>query len=238
MGFPVIPGVPLPDGILTPLYQYDLGTQFRYNDLSGVVTMQPPPIRQILPMVVPRVDADGNETGGVASVLHQAPLGTYTGWNTNAGGFYKGQIRTNTGGVVPFAKTMSGAARVGRPAAVARRALRDAREVRRPSSRRRGTAGARTISAAGGCGSSDRAGGGQQGSTVVASSAEHSCACRAARPIHVADTARAVLSRTRRRAFCETTSPERAHSAGTDDQVRTLLLQHGYMTGPAAARLE
>ena len=84
MGFPAIPGVPLPDGILTPLYQYDFGPQFRYNDLSGVITMQPPPIRQILPTVVPRVDADGNEVAGVASVLHQVPLGTYTGWNTNA----------------------------------------------------------------------------------------------------------------------------------------------------------
>jgi hypothetical protein len=105
MGFPAIPGVPLPDGILTPLYQYDLGPQFGYNDLSGVITLQPPPIRQILAMVVPRVDADGNELAGVASVLHQAPLGTYTGWNTNASGFYKGQIRTNMGGVIPFART-------------------------------------------------------------------------------------------------------------------------------------
>jgi hypothetical protein len=105
MGFPVIPGAPFPDGILTPLYQYDLGPMFRYNDLSGIITMAPPPIRQILPMLVPRVDADGNEVAGVASVLHQAPLGTYTGWNTNAGGFYKGQIRTNTGSVIPYAKT-------------------------------------------------------------------------------------------------------------------------------------
>jgi len=105
MGFPAIPGAPLPDGVLTPLYQYDLGPQFHYNDLSGVVTMQPPPIRQILPTVVPRVDADGNEVAGVASVLHQVPLGTYTGWNTNASGFYKGRIRTNAGGFVPFAKT-------------------------------------------------------------------------------------------------------------------------------------
>jgi Alpha/beta hydrolase domain len=105
MGFPAIPGVPLPDGILTPLYQYDLGPHFRYNDLSGVITLQPPPIRQILPMLVPRVDADGNEVAGVASVLHQAPLGTYTGWNTNARGFYKGHIRTNMGGMIPFART-------------------------------------------------------------------------------------------------------------------------------------
>ncbi len=105
MGFPVIPGVPLPDGILTPLYQYDFGPQFHYNDLSGVITRQPPPIRQILPTVVPRVDADGNEVAGVASVLHQAPLGTYTGWNTNASGFFKGHIRTNTGSFIPFART-------------------------------------------------------------------------------------------------------------------------------------
>jgi hypothetical protein len=108
MGFPVIPGMPFPDGILTPLYQYDFGPQFRYNDLSGIITIQPPPIRQILPTVVPRVDADGNEVAGVASVLHKVPLGTYTGWNTNASGFYKGHIRTNAGGFVPFAKTKAG----------------------------------------------------------------------------------------------------------------------------------
>ncbi len=105
MGFPAIPGVPLPDGILTPLYEYNFGNQFRYNDLSGVITMQPPPIRQTLPTVVPKVDSDGNELTGVASVLHQAPLGTYTGWNTVGGGFYKGHIRTNTGSFIPFAKT-------------------------------------------------------------------------------------------------------------------------------------
>jgi hypothetical protein len=105
MGFPVIPGAPFPDGILTQFYQYDFGSKFHYNDLSGVITMQPPPIRQILPTVVPRVDADGNELAGVASVLHQAPLGTYTGWNTNASGFYKGHIRTNTGAFIRFAKT-------------------------------------------------------------------------------------------------------------------------------------
>jgi hypothetical protein len=105
MGFPTIPGVPVPDGILTPFHEYDFGKQFHYNDVSGVMTIQPPPIRQTLPTVVPKVDADGNEVVGVASVLHQAPLGTYTGWNTVASGFYKGHIRTNTGAVIPFART-------------------------------------------------------------------------------------------------------------------------------------
>jgi hypothetical protein len=70
-----------------------------------VITLQPPPIRQILPVVVPKVDSDGNEVTGVASVLHQAPLGTYTGWNVVGSGFYKGHVRTNTGSFIPFAKT-------------------------------------------------------------------------------------------------------------------------------------
>jgi hypothetical protein len=51
------------------------------------------------------VDTDGNEIAGVASVLHQVPLGTYTGWNTVASGFFKGRIRTNTGAYIPFART-------------------------------------------------------------------------------------------------------------------------------------
>ena len=97
--------MPLPDGILTPLYEYDFGPRFHYNDLSGVIASQPPLIRQVLPTLVPKVDGDGNETSGVASVLHQAPLGTYTGWNTIASGFYQGRIRSQTGGFIPFAKT-------------------------------------------------------------------------------------------------------------------------------------
>jgi hypothetical protein len=40
-------------------------------------------------------------------VLHQAPLGTYTGWNVTADGFFKGQPWGGglTGGYIPFAKT-------------------------------------------------------------------------------------------------------------------------------------
>jgi len=103
MGFPTIPGVPLPDGLLNPFYDYDFGPEFGYSDLSGVITMQPPPVRRVLPTLVPTVDADGNETTGVASVLHQVPLGTYTGWNTVASGFYKGRLRNNAGAFIPFA---------------------------------------------------------------------------------------------------------------------------------------
>jgi len=87
---------------------YDWGPQFNYTDATGVPTNAPPPIRQVIKMLVPRVDADGNEVGGVPNVLTDAPLGTYLGWNVTAGGarpFHQGQICNYVGGMVPFART-------------------------------------------------------------------------------------------------------------------------------------
>jgi hypothetical protein len=115
MGFPGIPGWPLPDGVINPLYDYDLGPDFRYNDLSGVIAVQPPPIRQTLPSLVPRVDADGNEIAGVASVLHQAPLGAYLGWNVTAQGFFAGKGCGTAGGLIPFAPTKAARIAAGDP---------------------------------------------------------------------------------------------------------------------------
>jgi hypothetical protein len=112
---PVIPGVPLPDGIINPLFDYDFGPGFKYADLSGTITMQPPVIRQILPSLVPKVNADGNEIGGVPSVLHQAPLGTYLGWNVFSDGYFKGTECGLAGGYVPFAKTKSERIAAGDP---------------------------------------------------------------------------------------------------------------------------
>jgi hypothetical protein len=105
LGFPAIPGQPLPDGELVPFYDYDYGRGFRALDESGIVSMQPPLVRRTLPMLVPRVDADGNETSGIRSVLLEAPLGTYTGWNPIGRGFFKGKIQPLSGGYIPFAKT-------------------------------------------------------------------------------------------------------------------------------------
>jgi hypothetical protein len=104
-GVPVIPGQPLPDGVFVPLYDYDFGSAFKYGDVSGVMSSQPPIVRQVLPQLVPKVDADGNEIAGLRSVLLEAPLGTYTGWNPLAGGFFKGHIQALGGGYIPFAKT-------------------------------------------------------------------------------------------------------------------------------------
>jgi hypothetical protein len=105
MGFPAIPGAPRPDGKINPLVDYDFGPSFNANDMSGVMSLQPPLRRGAFPSVVPRVDSDGNELGGVPSVLRQVPLGTYLGWNETASGYYKGDGCGFTGGYIPFAAT-------------------------------------------------------------------------------------------------------------------------------------
>ncbi len=111
IGFPTLPGLraaaPERDFIM-PVIDYDWGSGFNKVDGSGIASLAPPPILQVLPMLAPQVDADGNERGGVPVVLADAPLGTYLGWNITAGGarpFHQGQICNYAGGMVPFAKT-------------------------------------------------------------------------------------------------------------------------------------
>jgi hypothetical protein len=107
MGFPSIPGVPssAPTGLINPVLDYDFGPDFDYSDASGVQTVMPPIVKQVIPALVPRVDADGNELGGVPVVLRDAPLGTYLGWNITAAGFHAGKICNYAGGMIPFAQT-------------------------------------------------------------------------------------------------------------------------------------
>ncbi|HEX3755924.1 MAG TPA: alpha/beta hydrolase domain-containing protein, partial [Rhizomicrobium sp.] len=105
MGFPKIPGTLAPDGHLNPLLQYDFGPHFNYLDISGVMDVQPPRMVQVLPSLLPRVDADGNELAGIRSPLLSAPLGTYVGWNATAAGFEAGRFCGNSGGYIPFAAT-------------------------------------------------------------------------------------------------------------------------------------
>jgi hypothetical protein len=117
LGSPLIPGVPLPDGIINPMYDYELGPAFAYNDVSGVIAAQPPVIKQVLPSLVPKENSDGNESVGVGSVLHQAPLGTYLGWNVTARGFLKGRECGLNGAFIPFARTRAERLAAGDPRA-------------------------------------------------------------------------------------------------------------------------
>ena len=120
MGFPSgVPGIPdsifLPENFIFPIFDYDWGPLFDEYNANGVPTNEPPPIKLVIKMMVPRVDADGNEMGGVPTVQRDAPLGTYLGWNITAGPndkgfntaspqpFHAGQVCNYVGGMVPFA---------------------------------------------------------------------------------------------------------------------------------------
>jgi hypothetical protein len=111
LGFPLLPGlrstIPEP-GFINPVLDYDWGPQFDPMDVRGVPTQQPPPVKRVIRMLAPRVDADGNEVGGVPVVLTGAPLGTYLGWNVTADDarpFHNGQLCNYAGGMLPFART-------------------------------------------------------------------------------------------------------------------------------------
>jgi hypothetical protein len=80
-----------------------------YQEGTGVATIQPPQVDQVLTAYAPRVNSDGNDdVGSVPSVLFQAPLGTYVGWNIiPSPSPYAGQQDSLSGGYWPFQETMA-----------------------------------------------------------------------------------------------------------------------------------
>jgi hypothetical protein len=56
-------------------------------------------------VLVPAVDADGNDVAGVRAPMVQAPLGTYCGWNLRARGFGHGAMHEFSGSYIPLPET-------------------------------------------------------------------------------------------------------------------------------------
>jgi hypothetical protein len=92
--------VPDKSGLVNTVVDNDFGPGFIARDMSGIISKEPPVVRQVFPTLVP---AEGAE--GVPSVLYSAPLGTYLGWNTVAAGVDKGKICGLAGGYKPFIRT-------------------------------------------------------------------------------------------------------------------------------------
>jgi len=129
MDFPSgVPGIPdsifLPGNFIFPVFDYNWGPQYDHSEANGVPTNAPPPIRHVIKMLVPRVDADGNELGGVPTVQVMAPLATYLGWNITAASsdvgydgrpFHAGQVCNYVGGMVPLFKTKAERTAAGDP---------------------------------------------------------------------------------------------------------------------------
>jgi hypothetical protein len=73
---PTIPGVNQPHEA-NEAYRLDFGPNWR----RGILSIQPPKVGQPFPVLVPQVDADGNERDGVRLPEITVPLATYTSWN-------------------------------------------------------------------------------------------------------------------------------------------------------------
>jgi len=105
VAFPSIPKVTGPQGIWNTRLVYQRGHRYDADDVSGIISNEPPVPRDEYPTLLPQVDADGNDVDGVASVTLLAPLGTYTGWNVRRTGFSQGDACDLTGSYIPFALT-------------------------------------------------------------------------------------------------------------------------------------
>jgi hypothetical protein len=73
---------------------------------QGVLSVQPPIVGKAFPVLVPQVDADGNERDGVRLPEIAVPLGSYTGWNLRDPSIGAPWQRVSfEGSYIPFAKT-------------------------------------------------------------------------------------------------------------------------------------
>jgi hypothetical protein len=112
--FPAIPAVALPHEPCR-LRLIDHGP----DASRGIFAKEPP---DIVPdaeyaVLVPSVDADGNDTAGVRAPMVAAPLATYTGWNLRSRNHGHGAMHTFIGSTIPFADTPEEGAITGDPRA-------------------------------------------------------------------------------------------------------------------------
>jgi len=83
---------------------------------NGVITVEPPRVGSAsYGVLVPQVDADGNDLGGIRSVFVQAPTGTYTGWSVGRAGAFEGGMCNLQGSFVPFAPDRAAREATGDP---------------------------------------------------------------------------------------------------------------------------
>lgn len=110
--FPKIPGVNLPHEA-NEAWRIDFGPDWRK---TGILSQQPPKLGQPFPVLVPQVDADGNERDGVRLPEYAAPLATYAPWNLRDPSIGAPDQRVSfEASWIPFAKTAAERQRTGDP---------------------------------------------------------------------------------------------------------------------------
>ncbi|MET4141778.1 alpha/beta hydrolase domain-containing protein [Pedobacter sp. UYP1] len=113
--WPAIPGIPF-KGLVNNPPLLDFGRNFSARDLSGEL-QEPPEIlkdkRYIV--LVPKVDSDGNEEGGIQNIAIRVPVGTYTGWSLRKKGYGEGDLASLNGMFIPFKLTRAERLAAGDP---------------------------------------------------------------------------------------------------------------------------
>jgi hypothetical protein len=100
-GFPRLPGLRF-----SGLHNRQLFLDYGRNILRGRMDIHPPrPIGNGgYTILVPKVDADGNDLAGIRLPAVQAPLGTYTGWNLQPRRLAINELSGLLGSFIPFSK--------------------------------------------------------------------------------------------------------------------------------------
>src|SRR5437773_8235632 len=111
-GFPKIPGVGF-----AALHNRQLFLDYGPRIHRGRMDVHPP--REIrngaYKILVPKVDADGNDIAGIRLPAIRVPLGTYTGWNLQRRGLAEDELSGLLGSYIPFAKTKAERKKLGDP---------------------------------------------------------------------------------------------------------------------------
>jgi hypothetical protein len=105
-------------GSANMLHVLDFGPAYNAGDSSGIVSIEPPREGSATyGVLVPQVNPDGNDIGGIRSVFLQVPVGTYTGWNKFRPDFFGGGQCSLGGSFIPFAPTRADRTASGDPRA-------------------------------------------------------------------------------------------------------------------------
>ncbi len=106
LGFPDLSNVRVPNGASATPTALSLSGVGRLNQLFVTdysVAVPVANLSQQYTVLVPKVDANGNETSGILMPELAVPLGTYTGWNLRAAGHAISEGCSSTGSAIPFA---------------------------------------------------------------------------------------------------------------------------------------
>jgi hypothetical protein len=100
--FPKVPSFPFAT-YMPRVWRMDYGREY---SATRVITIEPPQTGEPLRVLVPQVNADGNDIAGIRLPEVAVPLGTYTGWNVTIPQLSELRYLSGlVGGFEPFART-------------------------------------------------------------------------------------------------------------------------------------